>query len=67
MLSVLTALTPLIIWLINKLIFSDDLKQKAKKKYLAYIDYWQKHRESPSAISDDIDVLIKKSDETNDR
>lgn len=51
--------------MIDKFIKNSQKKEEAKKRFLAYVDYWQKNRENPTDVSDDIDILIEKSDEKN--
>lgn len=65
MLNILNLISPLIIWFIERFIVNKTRKEEAKKKYLSYIEYWEKNREDASAISDDVDELIKRSEDEN--
>lgn len=63
--SLISVFGSLVIWMIDKFIKNSQKKEEAKKRFLAYVDYWQKNRENPTDVSDDIDILIEKSDEKN--
>lgn len=59
--KILSMAAPMVLWMISNFLKSSAKKEKAKKDYLSYIDYWQANRETPSDISDDVDALIAKA------
>lgn len=55
MATILTAIAPLVLSILQYLLNNKIKKDADKKKYLGYIEFWEKHRVTPVEHSEDID------------